>query len=115
MATIFQNIPRDAETVAAVRRGCTERAFHTSCAETACRRARRCRGPWRAEEEGDARVLPRCLAVRCEMHYRMLAEAETALSDLRLIVARARRLPDAELVAEWATFEADDAAPPWHE
>jgi hypothetical protein len=113
MATIFHGIPRDAETVAAVRRGCTERAFHTTCAETACRRARRCRGQWRAMEEGDAPVLPRCLAVRCDVLYDTLAVAETELTTLRLIVARARRLPDAELVAEWATFEADDAAPPW--
>ena len=44
----------------------------------------------------------------------MLARAETALTDLRLIVARARRLPDPELAAEWATFDAGDA-PPWAE
>jgi hypothetical protein len=60
-------------------------------------------------------VLPRCLKVRCDGQYEMLALAETELTKLRLIVARARRLPDADLVAEWATFEADDAAPPWDE
>jgi hypothetical protein len=111
MATIFHDIPRDAETVAGVRRGCTEQGFHTSCAEAACRRARRCRGTWRAEEEGDTRVLPRCLALRCEVQYEMLALAETELTKLRLIVAQARRLPDPEYAAELDTF--DDAAPPW--
>jgi hypothetical protein len=44
MATIFHDVPRDAETVAGVRRGCTEQGFHTTCAEAACRRAQRCRG-----------------------------------------------------------------------
>ena len=114
MGTIFHRIPRDAETVAAVRRGCTERGFPQTCAEAACRRTRRCRGAWRGEEEGGSIVLPRCLQVRCDMQYGMLARAETALTDLRLIVARARRLPDPELAAEWATFEAGDA-PPWEE
>jgi len=113
MATIFHDIPRDAETVAAVRRGCTERTFHTTCAETACRRARRCRGQWRAMEEGDGPVLPRCLAVRCDVLYDTLAVAETELTKLRLIVAQARRLPDPQHVAELATFDADDAPPPW--
>lgn len=94
MATIFHDIPRDAETVAAVRRGCTRRRFHATCRETVCRRAGRCRGAWRPVEEGSRRVLPHCLAIRCDMHYGHLAEAETALTDLRLIVAKARRVPD---------------------
>jgi hypothetical protein len=111
---IFHNIPRDAETVAAVRNGCTERGFATTCAE----RARRCRGAGRADEEDDDLVLPRCLAVRCDILYDSIARAEVELMALRLIVAEARGVPDPDYVAEFADFDeaavadaADDA--PW--
>ena len=109
MATIFHNIPRDAETVAGVRRLCGERGFAAACGERLCRRARRCRGAWRAEGAGDM-VLPPCLAARCDAAYARMADAEVELTALRLIVARARRLPDPEYVAEFAEF-AEAGAP----
>ena len=112
MATIFHNIPRDAETVAAVRRGCTEHGLAKGCRERACRRARRCRAAWRACEMNHARVLPPCLLLRTDALYARLGEAEAQLVGLRLIVARARKLPDARYAAELPTFPADDATPP---
>jgi hypothetical protein len=33
MPTNFHNIPRDGETVAAVRKGCTARCFPATCAD----------------------------------------------------------------------------------
>ena len=117
MATIFDDIPQDAGTVAAVRRGCTESGFAATCRQKACRRSRRCRAAWRADEP-DAPVLPPCLGLRREIQHAYLAQAQVALTDLRLIVARARRLPDPDGAAEFAEF--DEAAerampPPWEE
>ena len=118
MATIFHDIPRDGETVAAVRKGCTERGFAASCPERACRRARRCRAAWRAEEHPDL-VLPPCLARRCDEVYDRLADAEVELTHLRLIVAKARGLPNPGYVAEFDEFDdfadagAPGAAAPW--
>jgi hypothetical protein len=109
MPTIFHNIPRDGETVAAVRKGCTERGLAATCAERPCRRARRCRAPWRADGAGADLVLPPCLAARCEEAYGRLADAEVDLTRLRLIVAEARGVPNPGYVAEFADF--DDA--PW--
>ena len=118
MPTIFHNIPRDGETVAAVRKGCTERGFAAACREKPCRRARRCRGAWRSEDGSDI-VLPPCLAARCDAVYWRMADAEVELTALRLIVAKARKVPDPEYVAEFADFNEAAArrAPgaPWKE
>jgi hypothetical protein len=116
MPTIFDDIPQDAGTVAAVRKGCTESDFPVTCRETACRRSRRCRAAWRADEPG-APVLPPCLGLRCEIQYDLMAHAQVALMALRAIVAKARRLPDPEDAAEFADFDeaAARAMPPWEE
>ena len=63
--------------------------------------------------EGSTRVLPRYLRVQSGWLYTRLAEAETALTDHRLIVAEARRLPHPQYTAELATFDPDDVNPPW--
>jgi hypothetical protein len=107
MPTIFDDMPQDAGTVAAVRKGCTESDFPVTCREKACRRSRRCRAAWRADEPG-APVLPPCLGVRREFQHDRMAHAQVALMDLRAIVARARRLPDPDYAAEFADF--DEAA-----
>jgi hypothetical protein len=107
MPTIFHDIPQDAGTIAGVRKGCTERGFAKTCRKRPCRRARRCRAPWQAEEPG-APVLPPCLALRREMQAAAIGHAEAALADLRLIVATARALPDPSYAADFDEF--DEAA-----
>src|SRR5215217_3048210 len=103
MPTIFHEIPQDAATVAAVRKGCTERGFAAACRKRQCRRARRCRAPWQDEMGGI--VLPPCLAARCDAVFDRHADADVDLTALRLIVAEARGVPNPKYVAEFDDFD----------
>ena len=109
MPTLFHNIPRDGETVAAVRRRCAARGFPADCTDP-CRRARRCRGAWLEVDGCKDLVLPPCLAARSDAAYGRLAEAQVELTALRRILAEARGLPNPGYLAEFDEFDEDAAA-----
>ena len=115
MATLFHDLPRDPETVAAVRRFCDEQGFPSGCAEKFCRQRRQCRGRWRAEPHVPACVLPPCLSAEVDRRVGDLCVAQEAYHELKLAMAEIRKLPDPEAAAEADHFDPDavTADDPW--
>ena len=110
MATLFHDLPRDPETVAAVRRFCDEQGFPSGCAEKICRQSHQCRGRWSAAPDNPQRVLPPCLGADLDRRIETLCAAEEAFFQLKLAMAQIRKLPNPEELAEADFFDADEAA-----
>jgi hypothetical protein len=78
-----------------------------ACGDRRCRRQGRCAAPWTANEGFTAILLPPCLSERYDKVIARIVDAEIDLTELRLIIAEARKLPHADYIAELDHFDED--------
>ncbi len=104
MSVLLRAFPRNAATIAAVRRGCDGQRYPARCRERPCRRTRRCRGAWRPNPELGC-VLPPCLEEAYIAAASLAADGSVAMTDVRFMVAEALGLPEADIAAERDTLE----------